>query len=54
LKHDDVVDALAYQGILIDRMTEGLTQEEILEEEYNEEYESSNWSNQGRDLCTGY
>ena len=38
-KHDDVVDALSYQGILIDRMTEGLTQDEIKEEEYNEERE---------------
>lgn len=53
-KHDDVVDALSYQGILIDLMTEGLTQDEIKEEEYNEELEDSEWTNQGRDLCTGY
>lgn len=54
MKHDDVVDALSYQGILIDLMTEGLTQDEIKEEEYNEEREESGWSNQGRDLITGY
>lgn len=53
-KHDDIVDALAYQGILIDKMTEGMTTEEIKEEEYNEERESSDWSNQGRCAETGY
>jgi predicted phage terminase large subunit-like protein len=53
-KHDDVVDALSYQGILIDLMTEGLTQDEIKEEEYNEEREESGWSNQGRCEHTGY
>jgi len=53
-RHDDQVDALAYQGILIDSMTEGLTQDEIKEEEYNEEREDSGWSNQGRDSITGY
>lgn len=54
LKHDDTVDALSYQGILIDKMTEGLTQEEITEEEYDREYESSGWSDLGRDELTGY
>lgn len=53
-KHDDTVDALAYQGILIDRMTEGLTQDELKEEAYQEEYENSDWSNLGRDEITGY
>lgn len=53
-KHDDVVDALSYQGILIDKMTEGLTQKELEEESYLEEYESSGWSDQGRDQLTGY
>lgn len=49
-----VVDALSYQGILIDLMSEGLTQDELNEEDYNEELENSGWSDQGRDLCTGY
>ena len=53
-KHDDVVDALSYQGILVDKMTEGLSQEEIKEEEYDEDRESSGWSNQGRCAETGY
>lgn len=53
-KHDDVVDALSYQGILIDLMTEGLTPEEIKEEEYQDEYEQSGHADQGRDLLTGY
>lgn len=53
-KHDDTVDALSYQGILIDKMTEGLTQEEVTEEEYDREYESSGWSDLGRDELTGY
>lgn len=53
-KHDDLVDALSYQGILIDLMTEGMTQEEIKDEEYNNEREDSDWSNQGRCSDTGY
>ena len=53
-KHDDVVDALSYQGILIDLMTEGLTSEEIKEEEYEEDYERSGNHDEGRDLMTGY
>lgn len=53
-KHDDVVDALAYQGILIDRMTEGLTTKEIQEEDYEEEVERSGARDEGRDQTTGY
>jgi hypothetical protein len=53
-KHDDVVDALAYQGILIDRMSEGMTQEEIIDAEYEQDYEDSDLQNQGRCAITGY
>lgn len=53
-KHDDVVDALAYQGILMDLMAEGLSQEEVQEEEYLEEYEDSGLNNTGRSMITGY
>lgn len=53
-KHDDIVDALAYQGILVDKMSEGLTPDEIKQEEYDEERESSDWSNEGRCSDTGY
>jgi len=45
---------LSYQGILIDLMTEGLTSDEIKEEEYDEEYERSGNHDEGRDLITGY
>lgn len=53
-KHDDVVDALAYQGILIDRMSEGLTETEIEEEEYEREYQDSDLTDDGRNYLTGY
>jgi len=53
-RHDDMVDALSYQGILIELMTEGMTTEEIKNEEYEEERESSGWANQGRCTETGY
>lgn len=53
-KHDDVVDALAYQGILIDKMSEGLTETEIEEEEYEREYQESDLTDDGRNLITGY
>lgn len=53
-KHDDIVDALAYQGILIDKMSEGLTQEEINDEEYEREKEESGVNEYGRNQTTGY
>jgi len=53
-RHDDVVDALAYQGILIDKMSEGLTNEEEKEEEYEREYNDSGSREQGRCEETGY
>lgn len=53
-RHDDTVDALAYQGILIDSMSEGLTEEELEEEAYEEEYRESKLSEQGRSEITGY
>lgn len=53
-RHDDTVDALAYQGILIDSMSEGLTEEELEEEAYEDEYRESGMSEQGRSEITGY
>jgi phage terminase large subunit-like protein len=53
-KHDDVVDALAYQGILIDSMSEGMTDEELDEEDYEEAYNAAGYNDKGRDACTGY
>lgn len=53
-KHDDVVDALAYQGILIDLMSEGLSKEELQDEEYEVEYQESGHNNLGKCEDTGY
>lgn len=49
-----VVDGLAYQGILIDKMAEGMTEQEVLDEEYEEEYSKSGLQYEGRCEQTGY
>lgn len=54
MKHDDVVDGLSYQGILIDLMTEGLTKEELDTEQYEQEVNESGYNEEGRDEVTGY
>jgi predicted phage terminase large subunit-like protein len=53
-KHDDQVDALAYIGLILDRMVSGRSQKDIEEEEYEEEYEQSGLYEQGRSATTGY
>jgi predicted phage terminase large subunit-like protein len=53
-KHDDIVDALSYQGILIDSMSEGLTKEEVDDERYEEEYNNAGYNDIGRNAHTGY
>jgi len=53
-KHDDQVDALSYLGILLDKMVEGRTKEEIKDEEYEEEAEESGLFSGGRNSVTGY
>jgi predicted phage terminase large subunit-like protein len=53
-KHDDVVDALSYQGILIDFMSEGKTDEELDEDDYEEAYNNAGYNDRGRDATTGY
>lgn len=53
-RHDDQVDAIAYLGIILDKMSEGRTEEEIEEEEYEDEFEQSHLSEQGRSAVTGY
>lgn len=53
-KHDDCVDALSYQGILIDMMTEAPTQQEIEDEEYEHEKQESGLNDEGRNQTTGY
>ena len=54
LLNTKVVDALAYQGILIDRMSEGLTEKEELEEEYEQELFATGNLDEGRCFDTGY
>lgn len=53
-KHDDCVDALSYQGILMDSMSEGRTVKEIEDDEYDEDRKDSGYDEQGRDPITGY
>ena len=48
------MDALSYQGILMDSMSEGLTSKEIEDEEYYQEREDSGYNEQGRDPICGY
>ena len=54
LFNTQVVDALSYQGILIDKMADGLTDEEVQEEEYEQEYKESSLGSLGRSAITGY
>lgn len=53
-KHDDQVDALAYVGLILDRMVSGRSQQDIEQEEYEEDYEQSGLHEQGRSETTGY
>jgi len=53
-KHDDQVDAFAYLGLILDKMVEAPTVDEINEEHYQEEYASSGLFDIGRSATTGY
>jgi predicted phage terminase large subunit-like protein len=53
-KHDDQVDALAYVGLIVDKMISGRTQRQLEEEDYEEEFEQSGLSEAGRSEYTGY
>jgi predicted phage terminase large subunit-like protein len=53
-RHDDQVDAMAYLGLIVDKMNLAPTIEEQAEEEYRESYESSGLNNEGRSEVTGY
>jgi len=50
-RHDDQVDALSWLGLMIDDMHEGLTQEELDEEEYQS---ITKEEERGRSLICGY
>lgn len=51
---DDQVDALAYLGMLLDRVIEAQTDEEVEEEEYAAEYADVRSAYDGRSKWTGY
>ena len=51
-RHDDQVDSMAYIGLLLDKMAEAATPEELEEEEYQKE--SKEHMDDGRDETTGY
>lgn len=53
-KHDDTVDALSYLGLMIDKIIEAPTKEEIQDQEYQEDLEEGGLSEQGRNHVTGY
>ncbi len=53
-RHDDQVDAIAYLGIILDKMSEGRTETELEEEEYLEEYEDSGLLYEGKSAICGY
>jgi len=53
-KHDDQVDSMAYLGLMIDRLVEAPTKEEIEDEEYEKEKEESGLNDAGRSEITGY
>lgn len=53
-RHDDQVDSMAYLGIILDKMSEGRTEEEIEEEEYLESFEDSELSIIGKSAICGY
>jgi len=53
-RHDDQVDSMAYLGLMIDRIIEAPTKEEIEDEEYLNEYEESGLNEAGRSEICGY
>lgn len=52
-RHDDQVDSWAYMGLMLDRMQEAATPEELEEEEYLV-FQKENNVDQGRSQTTGY
>ena len=53
-KHDDQVDAFAYLGLMLDKLIEAPTKEEIDELEYLDEQRSAESDNGGQSATTGY
>lgn len=53
-RHDDQVDSMSYLGLMVDRLIEAPTKEEIEEEEYQLDLLESQQLESGRSLVTGY
>ena len=53
-KHDDQVDSMAYLGLMLDRIIEAPTKEEMEDEEYEHELEESGLNEEGRSEICGY
>ena len=53
-KHDDQVDSLAYLGLMLNKLIEAPTKQELEEEEYLNELTESNAYDAGRSRITGY
>lgn len=53
-RHDDQVDAMAYLGLIVDKMIDAPTKAEMEEEEYEEDKKQSGLYEQGRSSFTGY
>lgn len=53
-RHDDQVDALAYLGLILDRLIDAPTKEELEDEEYLRELEETGDNDDGRNTDTGY
>lgn len=53
-KHDDQVDALAYIGLIMDKMVEGRTEKEIYDDEWHDAYAESESHDDGRSSLGGY
>jgi phage terminase large subunit-like protein len=51
-RHDDQVDALSWIGLVLDKLVDAPTQEEIEEDEYNEMLSEAEPT--GRNSYTGY
>jgi predicted phage terminase large subunit-like protein len=53
-KHDDQVDCLAYLGLMLDKLIEAPTREEMDEDEYREALHEHGYDQRGRSAVTGY
>ena len=52
--HDDQVDCFAYLGLMLDSLIEAPTKQELEDEDYEDELQSSGYALSGRSNVTGY